>query len=69
MGYVAAHQRRGRSRQSIGVVMREQLEKRLEQLKAEFEAGQKRLVELEAKQANVRETLLCIGAEIQITNS
>jgi len=46
--------------------MREQLEKRLEQLKAEFEAGQKMLAELEAKEANVRETLLRISGAIQV---
>jgi prefoldin subunit 5 len=37
--------------------MREQLEQRLKQLKDEFEAGQKMLAELEAKQASMRETL------------
>jgi hypothetical protein len=46
--------------------MREQLEQRLNQLKAEFEAGQKMLAELEAKQASVRETLLRISGAIQV---
>ncbi|NTW77283.1 MAG: hypothetical protein HGB33_05825 [Syntrophaceae bacterium] len=46
--------------------MRQKLEKRLEQLKAEFEAGQKMLTELEAKQANVRETMLRISGAIQV---
>jgi hypothetical protein len=46
--------------------MREQLEQRLNQLKAEFEAGQKMLAELEAKQAQVRETLLRISGAIQV---
>jgi len=46
--------------------MREQLEQRLKQLKAEFEAGQKMLAELEAKQASVRETLLRISGAIQV---
>ncbi len=46
--------------------MREQLEKRLEQLKAEFEAGQKMLAELEAKQANIRETMLRMSGAIQV---
>jgi chromosome segregation ATPase len=46
--------------------MRDQLEQRLKQLKAEFEAGQKMLAELEAKQANVRETLLRISGAIQV---
>ncbi|NEO94549.1 MAG: hypothetical protein F6K56_31935, partial [Moorea sp. SIO3G5] len=46
--------------------MKEQLEKRLTQLKAEFESGQKVLADLEAKQANVRETLLRIQGAIQV---
>ena len=46
--------------------MRTQLEQRLQQLKAEFEAGQKMLAELEAKQASVRETLLRISGAIQV---
>ncbi len=46
--------------------MREQLEERLKQLKSEFEAGQKMLAELEAKQAGIRETLLRISAAIKI---
>lgn len=46
--------------------MREQLEQRLKELKSEFEAGQKMLAELEAKQASVRETLLRISGAIQV---
>jgi predicted nuclease with TOPRIM domain len=46
--------------------MREQLEKRLNELKAEFEKGQKTLTELEAQQANLRETLLRISGAIQV---
>jgi len=46
--------------------MRRKLEQRLEQLKAEFEAGQKMLAELETKQANVRETMLRISGAIQV---
>jgi hypothetical protein len=46
--------------------MREQLEQRLKMLKAEFEAGQKMLTELEAKQASVRETLMRINGAIQV---
>jgi len=45
--------------------MREQLEKRLKELKVEFENGQKMLAELEAKQANMRNTLLRISGAIQ----
>ncbi len=46
--------------------MKEQLEKRLAQLKAEFESGQKVMAELEGKQANLRDTLLRISGAIQI---
>lgn len=46
--------------------MRQKLEQRLEQLKAEFEAGQKMLTELEGQQANVRETMLRISGAIQV---
>jgi hypothetical protein len=46
--------------------MRKQLEQRLKELKAEFEAGQKMLAELEARQASVRETLLRISGAIQV---
>lgn len=46
--------------------MQEQLEKRLKELKAEFESGQKMQAELDAKQANVRSTLLRISGAIQV---
>ena len=46
--------------------MREQLEQRLKELKAEFESGQKALTELEVKQANLRNTLLRISGAIQV---
>lgn len=46
--------------------MKEQLEKRLAQLKGEFESGQKVMAELEAKQTNLRDTLLRISGAIQI---
>ncbi|MFN6565509.1 MAG: hypothetical protein RMY28_037690 [Nostoc sp. ChiSLP01] len=46
--------------------MRQQLENRLQQLKAEFASGQKVLADLEAKQINVRETLLRIQGAIQV---
>ena len=46
--------------------MKEQLEKRLAELKAEFESGQKLMAELEAKQSNLRDTLLRISGAIQI---
>ncbi|NTW02771.1 MAG: hypothetical protein HGA19_16070 [Oscillochloris sp.] len=46
--------------------MRQQLEQRLQQLKAEFESGQKVLADLEAKEANLRQTLLRISGAIQV---
>ena len=46
--------------------MKEQLERRLAELKKEFESGQKMLAELEAKQASVRETMLRISGAIQV---
>ncbi|MBE9158173.1 hypothetical protein IQ265_15250 [Nodosilinea sp. LEGE 06152] len=46
--------------------MRERLQQRLQSLKAEHESGQKVLAELEAKQANVRDTLLRISGAIQV---
>lgn len=41
-------------------------EARLLELKREFEAGQKLLRELEAKQIEVRDTLLRIGGAVQV---
>lgn len=46
--------------------MKEQLEQRLQSLKAEFDSGQKMLAELEAKQTNLRSTLLRISGAIQV---
>ncbi len=46
--------------------MKEQLEKRLKELKAEFESGQKMLAELETKQTNLRNTLLRISGAVQV---
>jgi predicted nuclease with TOPRIM domain len=46
--------------------MKDKLEQRLQTLKTEYEAGQKVLAELEAKQTNVRETLLRISGAIQV---
>ncbi|NLW46364.1 MAG: hypothetical protein GXY86_03360 [Firmicutes bacterium] len=45
--------------------MKEQLERRLNELRAEFEAGQKMMAEMEAKQGNLRDTLLRISGAIQ----
>ena len=46
--------------------MREQIEKRLSELQAEFEVGQKVMAELEIRQANLRSTLLRIGGAMQV---
>lgn len=46
--------------------MREAIQKRLQTLQTEFETGQKMLAELEAKQANLRETLLRMSGAIQV---
>lgn len=46
--------------------MKQQLEQRLQSLKTEFEAGQKILLDLEAKQANLRDTLLRISGAVQV---
>lgn len=46
--------------------MREQLEQRLTQLRAEFAAGQQRLTDLERQQASLQQTLLRISGAIQV---
>ena len=46
--------------------MQENLQQRLQSLQSEYEAGQKMLAELEAKQTNLRDTLLRISGAIQI---
>ena len=46
--------------------MKQQLVDRLQELRAEFESGQKALAEMEAKQANMRNTLLRISGAIQV---
>lgn len=46
--------------------MKEQLEIRLKELKAEYEAGQKMLVELENKMINLRETMLRISGAMLV---
>ncbi len=46
--------------------MREQLEKRLEELRVELKTGQEMLAELEAKQTHLRSTLLRISGAIQV---
>ena len=46
--------------------MREQLEKRIKGLQAEFESGQRMLSEMDAKQAKLRESMLRISGAIQV---
>ncbi len=46
--------------------MKERLEGRLTELKAEYQSGQKMLAELEAKQASLKTTLLRISGGIQV---
>jgi predicted nuclease with TOPRIM domain len=46
--------------------VREQLEKRLQELRTEFETGQKRLEELETQVSSLRATLLRISGAIQV---
>ncbi len=46
--------------------MRTQLEKRLAELKSEYEAGQKMLADLEKKRSELEATLLRISGAIQV---
>jgi uncharacterized coiled-coil protein SlyX len=46
--------------------MEQRLQQRLQQLKSEFESGQKVLADLDAKQIEVRNTLLRIQGAIQV---
>jgi predicted nuclease with TOPRIM domain len=46
--------------------MKQLLEQRLKELRAEFESGQKMMADLESKQANLRDTLLRISGAIQV---
>ncbi len=46
--------------------MKERLQKRLGELKTELASGQQMLAELEAKKANLQETLLRISGAVQV---
>jgi ABC-type transporter Mla subunit MlaD len=46
--------------------MKEQLKHRLKELKSEFDSGKKLIADLEAKQTNLRATLLRISGAIQV---
>ncbi|MFY1637200.1 hypothetical protein ACN27F_28670 [Solwaraspora sp. WMMB335] len=48
--------------------MRERLEKRVSELETELHAGQQMLAELEAKRADIQQTLLRITGAIQVLN-
>ena len=46
--------------------MRDQMAQRLEELKHEYEAGQKMLADLEQKKMNLEQTMLRISGAIQV---
>jgi predicted nuclease with TOPRIM domain len=46
--------------------MKEKLKKRLKELKAEFESGQKTLANLQSQEVSLKETLLRISGAIQV---
>jgi predicted nuclease with TOPRIM domain len=46
--------------------MKEQIQERIEQLKAEYESGQKMLADLEIQESNLRSTMLRISGAIQV---
>ena len=46
--------------------MKEQIKERIEQLKAEYESGQKMLADLETQGSNLRTTMLRISGAIQV---
>ena len=46
--------------------MRDQMEQRLEELKHEYEAGQKMLADLEQKKMSLDQTMLRISGAIQV---
>ncbi len=46
--------------------MKEQLERRLKELKSEYDSGEKMLADLQKKQAEIQQTLLRIGGAIQV---
>ena len=45
--------------------MKEQIKERIQQLKAEYESGQKMLADLETQESNQRTTMLRISGAIQ----
>jgi hypothetical protein len=53
-------------KEGAGSGMRAQVEQRVSELKAEHKKGQQMLAELEAKEAELRQTLLRISGAIQV---
>jgi hypothetical protein len=56
----------GGTSQAGGGTMRDQLERRLETLRAELAAGKRALEELERKEISLRETMLRISGAVQV---
>lgn len=48
------------------MIMKKQIQSRLEELKKEFETGQARLQELEVQESRLREAMLRISGAIQV---
>ena len=46
--------------------MKEQIKQRIQELKTEYESGQKMLTDLESQQSNIKNTLLRIIGAIQV---
>ncbi len=46
--------------------MKEQIQERIQQLKAEYESGQKMLADLEIQESNLRTTMMRISGAIQV---
>jgi hypothetical protein len=53
-------------KQDRSTSMRDQMEQRLQELKHEYEAGQKMLADLEQKKMNLEQTMLRISGAIQV---
>ncbi|WP_371658240.1 hypothetical protein [Streptomyces sp. NBC_00280] len=48
--------------------MRAEMEKRVSELETEYREGRRMLADLEAKQADLRQTMLCISGALQVLN-
>ncbi len=49
-----------------GLCVKEQLQKRLEELKSEFDSGQKMIAEFEKKRSDLEVTMLRISGAVQV---